>query len=225
MDYNDVKLILKSNDVNYIYHINTVVTSLTYINNGGLLSRGEVENLRLQQTPQETDQKDKIINVYNDIFFDSVDIHQRAKRLNDYGPITFVYELDVLDDLQDYEICITKDNPKYWDDSITEKDKYFINAIDLSSGFEKGNFRQHITIRNIYRPIDFKHLKEIIIDDPGIPNDSYFNNAFNELSESILNVGISMPINARSCPVNCICKQQYYKRKEGYTYYRFRTKI
>lgn len=75
----EVKKVLIHKGVTELFHVNSVITSLTFIDNGGLLSRETVEEYNLPQTDQQSDDIDKKFNIYNDIFFDSVDIHERAK--------------------------------------------------------------------------------------------------------------------------------------------------
>lgn len=64
-----------SKDIHVLYHANTTQTSLTYFKHKGLLSRGAVENMGLNQTKQSSDEVDKILNVWNDVFLDSTDLH------------------------------------------------------------------------------------------------------------------------------------------------------
>ena len=99
MTNKDIQRILLEKEVAHLYHANSMATACTFLENGGLLSRGAVEDFGLYQTPQETDATDKLLDVYYDIFFDSVDIHERIGKINHYGPIVFVYSTDVL------EIC------------------------------------------------------------------------------------------------------------------------
>ena len=47
-----IKQILKKKGVSHLYHANTMITACTFIENGGLLSRGAVEDLGLSQSPQ-----------------------------------------------------------------------------------------------------------------------------------------------------------------------------
>ncbi len=220
----EIKEILLGKNINYLYHVNTVITSLTFLNNGGLLSRGMVDDMGLIQTPQESDEKDKYVGVYYDIFFDSDDIHRRAKKINDYGPITFVYSINLLDELPDGIIEITKDNPIRWRNNMDYEEKYFTNTLELRRHCQKGTFGQHITLRNMHKPIPFSELVEIIIDNPQIDNTKYYNNAFNAINIAMKNYNITVPLKERICPKDCICNQQYNERREGYTYYRFRTK-
>jgi hypothetical protein len=224
MKANEVKRVLVSHDVSELFHANSVITALTFINHGGLISRGTVEDCGLHQTLQESDEIDKVYGIYNDIFFDSVDIHKRAKKLNDYGAITFVYSIDVLDELEDYEICVTRDNPIRWKESMTNNERYFTDYNDLDSNFVKGNFVQHITVKDIRKALSFNHLKEIIIDYPGESREKYFIPAYDALEIAIKNNKINVPISKRECSSECQCQNQYSNNKEGFTYYRFKTK-
>lgn len=228
MTNNDVKKVLVSKNIANLYHANTVLTALTFINNGGLLSRETVENANLLQTPQETDKKDKSYGIYNDIFFDSVDIHERVKNVNHYGPVTFVYNIDVLDELSEYEICVTRTNPANWCD--TEKNdcscRYYQDIYDLETFFSKGNLGQHITVRNIDTPVNFKYLKEIIIDYPGEKHAECFNNAYQQLTKALEVHELDAELlKIRKCAESCKCRQKYKEYRPGYTYYRFRTEL
>ncbi len=180
--------------------MNSVITSLTFINNGGLLSGKTVEKRNLTPTNQSSDEIDKKFDIYNDIFFDSVDIHERAKDVNNYGVITFVYSVDVLDEIADYDICVTKENPINWDEDIPYEKRYFSDADSLYCGFHKGDFGNHITVRNISEPVSFQHLKKIIIDNPGEDRQNYFSPAYAVIENSIENNNIDVPIEIRECP-------------------------
>lgn len=219
MKAKDVKEILVQSGVNYLYHVNTIATSLSYIRSGGLLSRQTADDMGLPQTPQSTDETDKEFGVYNDIFFDSVDIHQRAGKANHYGPLMFVYSIDVLDTLEEYDICITKSNPMFWNKNMSYEDKYFTNSENLFFEFARGNFSQHITIRNISTPLSFEYLIEIVIENPGDEYSEYLDRA----TEALKNAWPEVPIIVRGCPNTCRCIATYSGCKEGYVYHRFKT--
>ncbi len=68
MTNDDLKQVLLNKNVNHLYHANSVATACTFLENGGLLSRGLVEKLNLYQTPQESNEQDKKMDVFNDIF-------------------------------------------------------------------------------------------------------------------------------------------------------------
>lgn len=104
-----------------MYHANTVATACTFLENGGLLSRGYVEDHDLFQTSQRSDEHDQHVDVFYDIFFDSVDVHKRGNDRNKYGPVTFVYSVGVIDTLSEGELQITKDNPIRWKADMPEE--------------------------------------------------------------------------------------------------------
>lgn len=219
-----IKEILMEKGIDCLYHVNTVETAITFLSNGGLLSRGAVEDKDLIQTDQPSDAKDKEVGVFYDIFFDSVDIHERSKNINDYGPVTFVYSIDVLDYLNDKEIKITKDNPIRWNSGMSEGEKYFTDVDSIYLEYCKGTFKQHLTICDMHEPLPFlPYLFKIIIDNPGIANTKYFDEAYRALKDIMENNGIKVPLEVRKCPSDCMCKINYRRYKEGYIYYKFRT--
>ena len=78
-----------------LYHVNSVTTSLAFIRDGALFSRKYgVENYPEMQTPQRTDDKDKIYGIFNDIFMDMNDSRQITKRMSPYGPVSFVLDAE-----------------------------------------------------------------------------------------------------------------------------------
>ncbi|MBQ9086455.1 MAG: hypothetical protein IJY47_04640 [Clostridia bacterium] len=224
MKANEVKECLLRAGVNCLYHCNTVVTALSFLRCGGLLSRQTAERLRLPQTRQGSDEMDKLLGVYNDIFFDSVDIHERAHKINDYGAVLFVYSIDVLDSLSNYDIGVTHDNPIRWDPDMSESERYFQRKEEFIY-FQKGNFAQHITVRNISVPLPFDYLYEIVIDNPGEDRREYLNEALRCIAQTLYDCDLSLSVRVRQCPDHCSCIQKYQNSKPGYTYYRFQTSL
>lgn len=220
-----VKRSLINAGVDKLYHVNTVVTSLSFINQGGLLSRQTAEIMSVPQTPQSSDDIDREFGIYNDIFFDSVDIHDRAKRPNDYGPVMFVYSVDVLDTLTEYDICITKDNPIYWNEGMRDNEKYFNSEQELLLGFSKGDFNKHITVRNISKPLSFDCLQKIVIDNPGMEHIDLLNKAKESIKSALDIIGVDVPVIVRNCSSNCSCLFKYTMSNPGYAYHRFKTQL
>lgn len=221
-----IKQILIEKDIQYLYHANTVATAVTFLNNRGLLSRGAVEERGLSQTPQESDESDKTLGVFYDIFFDSDDIHVRANDLNKYGPVTFVYSIDVLDSIPHYVVKVTRDNPIQWDKTMPEPERYFTELNLMRDEYHKGTFKQQLTICNINEPLLFSpHLVKILLENPHIDNSTYFNTAKNTIKNLLEYNSINVPLEIRQCSDDCNCQKGYKTRKEGFTYYRFRINI
>lgn len=220
----EVKECLINAGVDHLYHANTVATAISFINNGGLISRETMESMNLPQTQQQSDVLDKALGIYNDIFFDSVDIHKQLSDVNNYGPIVFVYSIEVLNEVFEYDIGITYDNPIRWTVDMPCAKRYLQSKEDFFF-YQKGNFAQHITVRNISVPLSFKHIEKIIIDYPGKEREKYYNDAISEISSAIYKNNLNIPIQKRECPEFCKCKDKYRLFKEGYTFHRFKLSI
>lgn len=75
LDNRELHDLLIEKGVTHFYHANTLATSITFIENGGLLSRGDVETNGFFQTPQTSDADDVMFDVWHDVFIDIVDLH------------------------------------------------------------------------------------------------------------------------------------------------------
>lgn len=199
--------------INYLYHANTVTTACTFIESGGLLSRGAVEKLNLKQTPQNSDAKDKKFNVWNDIFLDCCDLHKQFSRQNKYGPVLFKLNVNLLLDSNLPDVWITKDNPIYWNESQMESDRYFSNVDELKDKYSINSYKEMITLRFTQAPLSFKYIEEIIVDRPGIEIDglSIYKMATKSLSDAIHKSKYDyskVKKSARNC-INCYCCDNY----------------
>ena len=196
-----------------LYHSNTLSTSLTYFQQNGLLSRGAVENLGLKQTVQKSDEADKILNVWNDIFLDSTDLHTFFSRQNYYVPILFEFDINLIQN-ENYEIWITKNNPIYWNNDSTNEQKYFQSVADLEENW--GNYarqKKMITIKNNSKPILFEYTRRIVVDDPRVTlvddNIHLFNETVNKIKEVVDdNHILKGKFTTREC-TNCFCRDNY----------------
>lgn len=152
---------LKSKGVTHLFHANTEKTSTSFIQQCGLLSRGAMEQNGMPLSYQYSDQRDKEVGVWFDIFLDDVDIHERASKRNLYGPVLFRYELDILLN-NTFHIYVTKSNPADWMPNHTN---YFLNMDEISNGYRVGTFEQMITLKNMTVPLYFLPSTTIILDD------------------------------------------------------------
>ena len=168
----EVYEILKDKEVKGLYHANTVRTSKTFLEQGGILSRKRVEDLSLVQTPQKSDEIDKKYNIWNDIFLDAINISKYFSNYNKYGPILFLFSLDLLKNEKIKTVRITRKNPIYWNDEDKTEDRYFASSEDFRSKFKSGNKLKdggyHIIISTLDGFLTFEHLKGIQIDNPNI---------------------------------------------------------
>ncbi|MBK9672793.1 MAG: hypothetical protein IPP56_14685 [Bacteroidetes bacterium] len=164
--------ILIEKEVKALYHANSVRTSKTFLQQGGLLSRKYVEDNKLVQTIQKSDDKDKIFNIWDDIFLDAINISRYFTQYNVYGPILFAFRLDLLKNKEVKTVRITKRNPLYWREGEGNVERYFQTVEDFKSKFKSGNKLNdggyHITFTTLNGFLSFKHLEAIQIDNPGV---------------------------------------------------------
>lgn len=218
----------KEKNINYLYHANTLGTSITYIQNNGILSRGSVEAQNLFQTPQSSDEKDKSVGVWDDVFIDSTDLHSYFNRQNHYGPILFEFLTELILDVN-YEIWITKDNPINWGEDTPDEEKYFSDVNELKEKWDKiPRQRKMTTIRWNNTPILFEYLNKIIIDDPRVilyketKNEIHLFNEFTKKLKVIItnNAHLSNKFITREC-TSCFCRINYLKEVSSYDLKRF----
>lgn len=208
---------LESKDFKYFFHANTVTTACTFIEQKGLLSRGRVESKGLIQTYQSSDEIDKQFDVWNDIFFDLFDLHGYFPRQNLYGPVCFVMDNRFLLDNQLPNICITKNNPIYWEDSMEVHDKYYSSTKEYIGEFEANKKRRILQqkmfiIHDTEKRIPFKrYLVKILLDNPKVKigDVSLYKEAKQKLILSLEKAGFDKSILETRVCSNCYCHQNY----------------
>lgn len=165
----DVYQLLKAKQIQYLYHANTLSTALTFIQNDALLSRHAVDANNLFQSPQDSDAEDKLYKVWDHVFFDGFDLHNKYHRANKYGPVLFRFNLRMLQSPKIQHFFITKSNPWYW--KGTSEDQRFYSSIDeLSEQYLTGkrlDSQVMFTLRSPGFSINLSaYLDSIIVDNP-----------------------------------------------------------
>ena len=150
----------------YLYHANSVITSLGFILNKKLFSRKYGEDNFIPQTRQRSDSKDKKQGIYNDIFFDNSDIGE--DKICAYGPITFVFSAKEIFD-SSKEVKVTNENPY---NVKNYENMYFSGLLEIKKEMNEGEYRfykqiqYHTTIKNCdYIELKKENLKYIIIEN------------------------------------------------------------
>ena len=201
----------------HLHHANSVATSCTFLEQGALLSRAFVENHRLVQTAQSSDEIDKKYGIWGRIFLDHVDIHDRAGRKkgpNQYGPVLCVFDLDFLLGLPPgSEILATKRNPVHWYDNQAEAERWFTSVEELARSIRFGDFDKMLVIDTPTGKIDLpEHRATIILDDPkkqlSSAQDAY-SHAEARLAEAAKLGKVQASVEKRDCQDGCICAQKY----------------
>lgn len=167
LDPGELKGILSDRRIEVLHHANTVATAATFLRLGKLMSRGRVEHLGLPQTVQASDEIDKEFGVWDLVFTDSVDIHQRAKKRNVYGPVLFELDLDVLDEADINWVGVTKKNPTKWEADEDPAERWFTEVEEVRQDLVKGRFDQMIVFNCEDGELDIRSsLRRIVLDDP-----------------------------------------------------------
>lgn len=201
MTNSEIMQVLRNNGVQYLYHTNTVETSLSFLKCGGLLSRGLCQDMGLPQTSQYTDFLDKKYNTFYDIFFDSMEI-QRRTGYSSYGPVLFQYNLNVLDNVNEGCIRITKMNPDKWINTMNIYERYFLELDELSFFYDKNDFGQHITLISQKQPLPFKYLERIVLSNPQQADNLLFNVAKDTIEQVIKDNKLDMSLEIRKYSYN-----------------------
>ncbi|MNF56216.1 hypothetical protein D3C84_376980 [compost metagenome] len=191
--------------MSHFFHANSLATSISLLKLNSLASRKHVESSGLAQTGQYTDDLDKSLGVWNDVFLDTVDIHRRASRRNNYGPVLFVFDSKII--LSASGVRITKTNPSKWQINTPIEQRYFTSITELDTDWIAGNFDQMITLQtpNGAIPLDSNFLS-VIIDDPATgdaPSKDYM------AAEEEVSKLTNRTITRRQCTSRCKCTENY----------------
>lgn len=213
LDAREVLRVLREKGVTTLHHANSVRTACSFLRQGKLLSRGTLDELGLPQTDQQTDSLDQSFGLWYDIFVDTVDIHYRARRRNNYGPVLFELNLEVFE--QDWlaYVWVTKSNPKNWTEETSYGERYFGSIQELSDSFVYGSFDKLFILRSaggVLRLNQF--LSRIVLDktDRDLNGVRAYDQAIGALRASCVAGGLSdVEITFHACQQNCSCANSY----------------
>lgn len=217
----DVYKILRQIGATHLHHANSVITSCTFLEQGGLLSRAFVEDHGLEQTPQPaSDEKDRKYGIWDRIFVDHVDIHDRGGRRkgpNFYGPVLFQFAIEILLHLPEgADVRVTKRNPVHWYDNEPDAARWFQNPEELAKNIHFGDFDKMLVIQTAGGKLEFPNrTAHIILDDPHKPlfsGEDAFTHAENRLKAAAAKGQVKLSVQARVCQVGCICLKKYEDR-------------
>ncbi len=215
MENTKILEILRTKGATGLYHANSVLTSCTFLENGGLLSRHAVEIGGLRQTPQYSDSTDKHFGVYNHLFLDAVDIHHRIRNRNKYGPVLFVFDMDKLfRDTQLPAVQIFKKNPTKWTDEDVSSDRLYLSEDAFASDYRLGTFDTMFTFSLQGGKLPLKpYITEVTLDDPNMQDDKgsdVFNRSLEALQKASHQGSMKgLTVTKRDCRDGCKCHVTY----------------
>lgn len=209
--------ILKDKGVSSIVHANSVRTSCEFLRNRCLMSLEAVDKLSTHAKPVKTDQAGGNYSIWNDIFADTVDIHQHSNRAHEDGPVLLELDIEIIKNTYTGKVWVTKSNPAKWQANLSHERRWFISANDLEDNFSYGSFEHMIAFRHCAGKVPILgHLKRIVLDDPRLQTSSqqvdYFSMAFGALQLAMREGGFDVPIEKRACSNGCGCLDNYKSR-------------
>jgi hypothetical protein len=213
----DIYGVLKKIGATHLHHANSVITCCTFLEQGGLLSRGSVEDHGLKQSQQPSDQLDKKYGIWHSIFLPHADIHSREGRTkgpNQYGPALFVFDLDVLLRLPaGTQIRVTRKSPVYWYDTEPDSGRWFQSAEELGKSIRSGDLDKMLAIQTPSGKLDFPNRRtRIILDDPQrqmSSGENAYTHAENRLKTAAAVGQIGVSVERRACQIDCTCVRKY----------------
>ena len=209
--------VLKDKGVDELYHANSIATACQFIRSRSLMSRGTVERLGVTQTPQTSDDIDKRHGIWFDVFMDSIDIHNRARRANVYGPVLFVMKTEIIKRTYTARSWVTKLNPTKWAGK-SKRQRWFQDKKDLEDNFIVGQFDQMIVERHCGGELPFKRcLKKIVLDDPDRQTDDnvdIYSMAVGALRLAMDDSDLDFPIEMRQRLPGCECEEYWGEDEE-----------
>lgn len=214
----EVYAVLRGINATHLHHANSVTTSCSFLQQGGLVSRGFAEHNNLPQTPQPmSDELDKQFGIWQFLFVDHVDIHERGGRKkgpNKYGPVLFVFDVDVLLKMPPKtEVFVTKSNPIHWWAGQPDADRWFLNQQELAANLNYGAFDKMLVIQTPNQKLDFPNRSAtIFLDDPQRQVSSgadAYSHAESRLRAAATAGGIAASIDPHACRPGCICVDTY----------------
>lgn len=214
MDLNshDVKAILQSKRMTHIFHANTVKTSRSLLALRAFASRHMVQESGLAQARQYTDDIDRRYGIWNCTFFDSVDVHERIRNVNQYGPVLFRASLELLDHVPGEIVRVTKSNPNKWDKLPADR-RWFGTVEELEREFVVGCFDQIIVVPNSDASIPIGQFTDAVtLDDPERRWGDFnvYDLAERALREALESAALGdMPLRSRICREGCRCRERY----------------
>lgn len=210
----EVYEVLMARGSDKLYHANSVKTSLSLLQMGGLASRGAVVDQGLPQTSQISDQDDREYGIWYDSFVDTFDIHNALGRRNYYGPVLFVMDAKLLLSLPlNTTVLVTRCNPTKWC-GLTINQRYFLTVPELEAGLNVGYFDHMISIRSPNGVVPFHGTVErIILDEPRLSAPEVgqeYVDARDAISAAAATAGVEVQVERRICSMHlCKCTTQY----------------
>lgn len=135
--------VLARNDIQLIWHANTVATSRSFLVEEAIISREKMQEEGLFLSRQKTDEDDKKFGINHFLYFDPLDLAEHFKRANKYGPILFGVSSNVLSSSSVRCLRIYKINPANWREKQSDERRYYQSVEEFENLFSTGDKFQY----------------------------------------------------------------------------------
>ncbi len=210
---------LLKRDSKFLYHANSVETSISYLRYGSVFSREKCVEYKFPQSSQWSDKLDQKYGIWNDIFINFSDLHQNFKKPNSYGPILFCFNINRLFDYllkNGSNLGITKINPNRWEEQHQDVDKWLSNFEGVFINDKQHKDKKYtfgwsdivVSCENGSLPLSV--VDRIIIDEH--PTNVLFYAQTKSIFENCISGhNLDIPIyRRRFCNKECLCKNIHY---------------
>ena len=207
---------LRSRGITQLFHANSVETSISFFRVGTLLSRDQCIKQKLPMSSQFTDSNDQVHGVWDDIFLNFHDFHRNFKRPNKYGPVSFVINVNLLENelsKRPYlNLHITKSQPHDWQSSTTDDEKWrkdlsglFKNALGSGNPTYLNGWPDIVLALSSSEGVPLSLCDQVVIDShPN--NENFFAQVQTAFQACMKPQGLSFPIQKRKCLIpRCLC--------------------
>lgn len=220
----------------FLFHACTVTSFLSYCQAGAYRSRAAMEALRLELTPQPSDEADRRIGVYNDLFLNVFDQHADVHKgrsvtgLNKYGPVAMVFRIEALEeadgDILSYgrEITSAEYDPETHEirelaDFIEAAFRYtvpyaFTDDPSRRPGTPGPNTVLRFPDGGAGVPFEL-YLDHVILDTLPPALRELEDEALGDITRALSDAGIGAEVTLRECIGACGCRAAYPMLSEG----------
>lgn len=214
----------------YLFHACTVTAFLSYCKAGAYRSRAAMEGLGLKLTPQPSDEADRRIGVYNDLFLNVFDQHADVHKgrsvtgLNKYGPVAMVFRVEALEEADGEILSYGREITSDEYDPDTHEIRELADFIEAAFRYTAPHAWTDDPSRRPGTPgpntvlrfadagagVPFElYLDHVILDTLPPTLRELQNGALADITRALENAGVGAQVTLRECIDPCGCRAAY----------------
>ncbi|MET0028429.1 MAG: hypothetical protein ABW101_12395 [Candidatus Thiodiazotropha sp.] len=200
--------------VTHIYYANNVSTACRLLRHRCLMSQVNIDRLGIHSSSPGMDSSAEHYTRWNDVFTDTVDIHQHTGGINPAGPVVLELDIEIIRNTYTGKVWVTRSNPAEWGPQTHQERKWFSSAVDLEHYFSPASSDHLAVFRHCGGKLPIQgYLKRILLDDPGLEIRTQgvdcFSMAYGALKLAMSDGGFNVPIVRRDCEAQRASGEEY----------------